>query len=298
MAQNQTEMMNSLSIIKHTVERIVGVEGGITVTGVGAMEEEYPGLREENASVAGGIRNWLLGGAVGGATNTSASEGMGDGGRAVGGISSTSTSTGVGYGSLGLGRVVGGVTNTSTSTGVRYGSLGFGRVVGGVTNTSTSTGVGYGSLGFGRVVGGVADTSTSAGMADGSLGLGRAMGGTINSVGGMGDWSLGSSRLMGEVSTADDLVGGLNVPEVGEGFRGPMSRNCITGSGGNDRGSLGMGDTVGGISVSGVGGIGVGMGVGGLGGLLGYVREGTTSAGCREDVMRTRSVDDLYTLTK
>ena len=74
LAQNQTEMMNSLSVTKRTVERIVGVEGRINSTGVGAMEEESSGLGEENFSVTGGIGNWSLGlgRAVGGATNTSA----------------------------------------------------------------------------------------------------------------------------------------------------------------------------------------------------------------------------------
>ena len=150
-------------------------------------------------------------------------------------------------------------------------------------------------------MGGVTDTSTSTGMGDGSLGLGRAMRGAMNSVRGIGAWSLQSSMLMGEVSkssTADDLLGGLNVAKVGEGFGGSMSGKSITGSRGNDRGSLGMGGIMGGISVSSVRGIGVGMGMGGLGGLLGHVREGTTSAGCGEDVMRTRSVDDLYVLAK
>ena len=82
MVQNQTEMMNSLSIIKRVVEGIAGVEGGgVNVTGIGAMEEESSGLGEENLSVAGGFGNWSfrLGRAVGGATNTSASGGMGDG---------------------------------------------------------------------------------------------------------------------------------------------------------------------------------------------------------------------------
>ena len=59
-----------------------------------------------------------------------------------------------------------------------------------------------------------------------------------------------------------------------------------------------MGGIIGGISVSGAGEIGVGMGGGGLEGLLGHVREGTTSAGRGEDVMRTGSVDDLYALAK
>ena len=191
---------------------------------------------------------------MGGATNTSASGGIGDGWR-----------------------VMGGVTNTSTSKGMRYGSLGLGRAVGGDTNTSTSTGMGDGSLGLGRAIGGVTDTSTSTGMGDGFLALGRAMGGAINSVGGLGDWSLGLSRAMGEVSnnsTANSFGGGLNVPEVGGGFAGPMRRNSVTGSGGNDQGSLGMGGIIGGISVSSVGEIGVDMGVGELEGLLGHVREG------------------------
>ena len=45
------------------------------------MGEESSGLGEENLSVAGGFGNWSfrLGRAVGGATNTSASGGMGDG---------------------------------------------------------------------------------------------------------------------------------------------------------------------------------------------------------------------------
>ena len=38
----------------------------------------------------------------------------------------------------------------------------------------------------------------------------------------------------------------------------------------------------------------MGMGLGNLGGLLGNVREGTTSAGRGVNIMRTRSVDDLY----
>ena len=113
LAQNQTEMMNSLSIIKRTVEKIVGVEGGINVTGVGAMEEESSGLGEENRSVAGGIGNWSLGlgRVVGGATNTSAFGEIGDGWRAMGGVTNSSTS--MGDGSLGLGRAVGGITDTS-----------------------------------------------------------------------------------------------------------------------------------------------------------------------------------------
>lgn len=148
--------------------------------------------------------------------------------------------------------------------------MGLGRAVGGIADTSTSTGMGCGPLGFGRVVGGGTNTSTSSGTGNGSLGSGRAMGGAINSAGGMGDCSLGLSRAVGEVS--DHLVGGLNVPEEGVGL--------------------------GGISVSSVGGIGVGMGLGGLGGLLGHVREGTTSVGRGEDIMRTRSVDDLYALAK
>ena len=97
---------------------------------------------------------------------------------------------------------------------------------------------------------------------------------------------------MGEVSnnsTADSFGGG---------FAGPMRGNSVTGSGGNDQGSLGMGGIIGGISVSGVGGIGVGICVGELEGLLGHVRERTTCAGRDEDVMRTRSLDDLYSLAK
>jgi len=147
-------MMNSLSVIKRTVERIVGVEGGINATGVGAVEEESLGLREENLSVAGGIGNWSLGlgRAVGGTTNTSAFRAMGDGWRAREGVANSSTSTG--DGSLGLGRAVGGIADTSTSTGMGYGPLGFGRVVGGNTNTSTSSGMGDGSLGSSRAIGG------------------------------------------------------------------------------------------------------------------------------------------------
>ena len=240
-------MMNSLSVTKRTVERIVGVEGGINATGVGAMEEESLGLGEENLSVAGGIGNWSLGlgRAVGGARNTSAFRAMGDRWRAREGVTKSSTSTG-------------------------DGSLGLGRAVGGIADTSTSTGMGCGPLGFGRVVGGGTNTSTSSGMGDGSLGSGRTMGGAINSAGGMGDWSLDLSRAVGEVF--NDLVGGLNVPEEEV--------------------------ELGGISVSSVGGIGVGMGLGGLGGLLWHVREGTTSVGRGEDIMRTRSVDDLYALAK
>ena len=263
--QNVTEVINTLSIIKRTVEGIAGVEGGINVTGVGAMEQKSSGLGEEHLSAARGIGNWSFGldRVVGGATNTSASGGMGDGWRAMGGLRATSTSTGIGDG-----------------------SLGYCGAVGGVTNTSTFTGLGDGSLGFCR----------NGGTGDGSLHFGRVMGGAINAVGGMGHWSLALSRAMGEVSNnsnADGLVGGLNVPEVGEGFGGPMSGNSVTGSGGNDRGSLGMGGIIGGISVSGAGELGVGMGGGGLEGLLGHVREGTTSAGGGVDVMRTRSVDDL-----
>ena len=108
----------------------------------------------------------------------------------------------------------------------------------------------------------------------------------------MGDSSLALTRAMGEVSnysTADGLVGGLNFPEAGKDFVGPMSRNSVTGSCGNDGGSLGMGSIIRGISVSGVRGIGLGLGRGIFEGLLGHVRE---------DVMRTRSVDDHYTLAK
>ena len=50
-------MMNSLSVIKRAVEGIAGVEGGINLTGVMAMEEQSLGLGEENLSVAGGFRN-------------------------------------------------------------------------------------------------------------------------------------------------------------------------------------------------------------------------------------------------
>ena len=269
-AQNLTEVMNTFSIIKRSVEGIAGVEGGINVTGIGAMEQTSSGLGEERLSAARGIGNWSLGlgRVVGGTTNTSASGGMGDGWRAMGGLTATSTSTGMGDG-----------------------SLGYCGAVGGVTNTCTFTGLGDGSLGFCR----------NGGMGDGSLNFGRVMGGAINAVGEMGDWSLALSRAMGEVSNnsnADGLVGGLNVPEVEEGFGGPMSGNSVTGSGGNDQGSLRMGVIIGGISVSGAGEIGVGMGGSGLEGLLGHVREGTTSAGRGEDVMRTRSVDDLYALAK
>ena len=116
------------------------------------------------------------------------------------------------------------------------------------------------------------------------------MGRAISAVGGMGDSSLALTRAMGEVSnysTADGLVGGLNFPEAGKDFVGPMSRNSVTGSCGNDGGSLGMGSIIRGISISGVRGIGLGLGRGIFEGLLGHVRE---------DVMRTRSVDDHYTL--
>ena len=73
MAQNLTEVMNSLSIIKRTVEGIAGVEGGINVTGVGVMEQKSSDLGEEHLSAARGIGNWSLGlgRVVGGATNTS-----------------------------------------------------------------------------------------------------------------------------------------------------------------------------------------------------------------------------------
>ena len=55
------------------------------------------------------------------------------------------------------------------------------------------------------------------------------MGGAINSAG-----SLGLSRATGEVSntsTADDLVGGLNVPEVGVEFGG-ISVSSVSNRGG------------------------------------------------------------------
>ena len=86
MAQKLTEVMNTLSIIKHTVEGIAEVEGGINITGVGAREQKSSGLGEEHLSAARGIRNWFLGlgRVVGGATNTSASGGMGDGGMGGG----------------------------------------------------------------------------------------------------------------------------------------------------------------------------------------------------------------------
>ena len=184
---------------------------------------------------------------------------------------------------------MGGLTATSTSMGMGDGPLRYCGAVGGVANTSTFTGLGDGSLGFCR----------NGGTGDGSLNFGRVMGGAINAVGGMGDWSLALSRAKREVSNnsnADGLVGGLNVPEVGEGFGGPMIGNSVTGSGGDDRGLLGMGGIIGGISVSGAVEIGVGMG--GLEALLGHVRKGTTSAGCGKYMMRTRSVDDPYALAK
>jgi len=279
-------MLNSISSLQRTLEGIAGVEGGINLTGVGAMGEESSGLGEANISVAEGIGNWPLGlgRAVGRATNTCASGGTRDGSLGLGmamGVANTSTSTGTGEGSVGFSRGLGGGTNTYTSTATGNGSGRFGRAMGGA-NISISMGMGDDSLGFGRAVVGATNTSIS-GTGNGSLGLGRAMGGANISVGGMGDWSLGLSRAMGEVtntSTTDGLLAGLNVPEVEEGFGGPMGGNSVSGSGGND------------------GGIGAGVGVGGLGGVLGYVREGSTSAGSREDVMRTRSVDDLHALAK
>ena len=58
MVQKQTEMINSISSLQGTLEGIVGIEEGINLTGVGAMEEESSGLGEANISVAGKIGQW------------------------------------------------------------------------------------------------------------------------------------------------------------------------------------------------------------------------------------------------
>ena len=60
MVQNQTEMMNSLSVIKRAVEGIAGVEGGVNVTGVGAMEEESSGFGRRKPFCCRGIRELVF----------------------------------------------------------------------------------------------------------------------------------------------------------------------------------------------------------------------------------------------
>jgi len=58
MVQKQTEMINSISSLQGTLEGIVGIEEGINLTGVGAMQEKSSGLGEANISVAGKIGQW------------------------------------------------------------------------------------------------------------------------------------------------------------------------------------------------------------------------------------------------